>query len=360
VGGLLVDHASWRWVFLVNLPIGLIALVVTAIELPKSTNRVNHVIDYAGVVLLTAGSSSIILFTSLGGSSIAWGSGWSIGFITAGLVLLALFAQVERRAVEPILSMRLMKNPVVSSASSIGFVTGFAMYGAMTFLPLYFQVVRGSSATISGLKLLPLMVGLFATSIASGQLLARGWRYRRFPIIGTIVTTIGLALLGLVTATTSSWALAGFMIVLGAGLGMTMQVLVTAAQNAVEMRDLGAATGATNFFRSMGGSVGTAVFGALFNNILPHKEHAALAPLLSRYGNHIPPLKNLTPAMFATLPHEVAHAIVSAYATAISAIYHWTVPFGLVAIVLAFTLPDGQLRGHHGSEAPAMSAPIAE
>lgn len=360
VGGLLVDHTSWRWVFLVNLPVGLIALVVTAIELPSSSARVSHVIDYVGVLLLTVGSSAIILFTSLGGSSIAWSSPWSVGFVVTGVVLLSVFVLVERRAVEPILSMHLMKNRVVASASSIGFVTGFAMYGAMTFLPLYFQVVRGSSATVSGLKLLPLMGGLFATSITAGQLLARGWRYRRFPIVGTMVTTIGLALLSLVTAKTTSIALALFMVVLGAGLGLTMQVLVTAAQNAVAIRDLGAATGATNFFRSMGGSVGTAVFGALFNNILPGKEHTALAPVVAQYPGQVPVFKNLTPALFAKLPPAIAEAIKGAYASAISSVYHWAVPVGALAVLLAFTLPEVQLRSHLDPDTPEAPVPNGE
>jgi EmrB/QacA subfamily drug resistance transporter len=343
LGGVIVEYWSWRWIFFVNLPFGIVALIVTAAALPNAGARVSHVIDYAGIITLTIGASALILFTSLGGTSFAWGSGKSIGLLAIGLVFTVLFALVERRSSEPILAPHLFRNKTFSSGSAIGFVVGFAMFGAMTFLPLFFQFVRGVSPTSSGLRLLPMMVGLFGASIIAGQLVAKGWRYRPFPILGTGVMTIGLALMGTVGVATSNLMLSVYMFVLGAGLGLVMQILVTAVQNAVNHADVGAATAGANFFRSIGGSFGTAIFGALYANELPRQ----LAHGLKALGGPVVKLSpsSFTPAALHQLPAPVLTVVLHALTNTIQHIYRVAVPIGLLALLLSLTLPEIKLRG---------------
>ncbi|MFI5036136.1 MAG: MDR family MFS transporter [Acidimicrobiales bacterium] len=340
LGGVIVTYWSWRWIFFVNLPFGIIALLVTSAALPAAGARVSHVIDYAGIITLTLGASALILFMSLGGTTLAWASPTSIGLAAAGVLFTVVFALVERRSAEPILAPRLFRNRAFVSGSSIGFVVGFAMFGAMTFLPLFFQEVRGVSPTVSGLRLLPLMVGLFGASIVAGQLVAKGWRYRPFPIVGTVVMTVGLALMGLVGVNTSNLTVTIYMFVLGAGLGLVMQILVTAVQNAVDHADVGAATAGANFFRSIGGSFGTAVFGAIYANDLPRQ-------LAAGFGGH--PLKGLSPSFFTParlhhLPPAVLAVVLRSITTTIQHIYRLATPIGVLAVIVSFTLPEIQLR----------------
>ncbi len=345
LGGFIVEYFSWRWIFFVNLPFGILAMIVTAAALPSTANRVSHVIDYAGIIVLTLSASALILMTSLGGTSFAWISWQSIGLGVGGVILAAYFVYLERRADEPVLPMPLFANRVFRSASAIGFVVGFAMFGAMTFLPLYFQEVRGASPTNSGLRLLPMMVGLFGASIIVGQLVAKGRKYRPFPIAGTIVMTLGLGLLATLGVTTSSWLTAFYMFVLGTGIGLVMQILVTAVQNAVSPQDIGSATAGANFFRSIGGSFGTAVFGALYINELPHQMVSGLQSI--HYHGPAISVSHLTPQSLHTLPFAVIGVIVHAIAASVSKIYVWAVPVGLVAVLLSFTLPEIALRSSH-------------
>lgn len=267
LGGFFVEHLSWQWIFYVNLPIGAIALVIAAV-LPASVARRHHAIDWLGAALLTAGVSCLILFLSLGGSTQPWEAPRSLALAVGGLALLLLFALAERRAQEPILPLRLFSNRVFAVASAIGFVVGFGLFGAVTFLPLFLQVVGGASATASGLQMVPMMVGVLLTSIASGQVIARTGRYKPFPIAGTAIAAGGFTLLATMDPQTTTLQRSAYMLVLGLGLGMTMQVLVLAVQNAVDYRDLGVATSGATFFRSIGGSFGVAVFGTIFSNRL--------------------------------------------------------------------------------------------
>lgn len=344
LGGFIVEQWSWRWIFFVNVPFGILALIVTASALPSAGARVQHVIDYAGIVTLTIASSGLILFTSLGGTSFAWLSSRSLGLLAIGLVFTAIFIVIERRSSEPILAPRLFKNRVFVSASAIGFVVGFAMFGAMTFLPLYFQDVRGTTPTDSGLRLLPMMVGLFGASIITGQLVSKGFKYRPFPILGTAVMTIGLGLLGSISDSSSLLLMGVYMFILGAGIGLVMQILVTAVQNAVQHEDVGAATAGANFFRSIGGSFGTAVFGALFANELPRqlasgfKGHNVSAGTFS--------ISQLTPASLQKLPPALFHIVIHSLASTIQSIYLWAIPVGALAFLLSLTLPEVKLRDH--------------
>ena len=345
LGGFIVEYFSWRWIFFVNLPFGILAMIVTAAALPSTSRRVSHVIDYVGVLVLTVSASALILFTSLGGTSFAWLS-WQSGLLAiGGVVLAAWFVRIERRAAEPVLPMPLFSNRVFRSASAIGFVVGFAMFGAMTFLPLYFQEVRGASPTNSGLRLLPMMVGLFGASIVVGQLVAKGRKYRPFPIAGTAVMTLGLGLLATLGVTTSSWLTAFYMFVLGTGIGLVMQILITAVQNAVRPEDIGSATAGANFFRSIGGSFGTAVFGALYVNELPHQMAKGLGAI--HYHGPSIAVSHLTPQTLHTLPLAVIGVIVHSISASVARIYVWAVPVGLVALLLSFTLPEIALRSSH-------------
>src|SRR5271167_2664751 len=276
LGGFLTSDFSWRWIFYVNLPLGIVAFFVLAATLPAVTERVHHVVDYLGTLLLGGGLTAIVLAASLGGNSYAWGSPEIVGLGVAGVLLLVAFALVERRAAEPVLPPKLLVNRVFVVTGAVGFVVGFALFGAVTYLPLFLQVVKGASPTGSGLQLLPLMGGLLITSIVSGQIITRTGRYKPFPIAGTAVMTLGLYLLSTMDPSSSRVSISLFMFVLGLGLGMVMQVLILAVQNAVDYADLGVATSGATLFRSIGGSLGTAVLGAVFASRLTSELRRAL------------------------------------------------------------------------------------
>ena len=342
LGGFIVEYWSWRWIFFVNVPFGIVALLVTVAALPNAGERRQHVIDYAGIITLTLAASALILFTSLGGSSFAWMSWKSLTLLGGGLVLTVVFIMIERNSREPVLPPSLFANRVFSSASAIGFVVGFAMFGAMTFLPLYFQDVHGASPTNSGLRLLPMMVGLFGASIGVGQLVVRGWRYRPFPIAGTAVMTVGIGLLGTIGVSTSTLLTGVYMFILGAGIGLVMQILITAVQNAVNPSDVGAATAGSNFFRSIGGSFGTAVFGAIYSNELPHQLAANIKT--THFTGVLPPASQWTPTKLRVLPAKAIYVIEHAISSSISHIYLLAIPVGVVALLLSLTLPEVKLR----------------
>ena len=342
IGGFFVQNLSWRWVFYVNLPVGAVALVVTAIVLPGTSTRVQHVIDYLGTILLAAAATSLVLLTTLGGTTYRWASPQVIIMAAAGVVLLVAFVLVERRAAEPVLPLRLFANRVFSVCSAVGFVVGFAMFGAITYLPQYMQVVRGASPTGSGLELLPLMAGLLLTSMLSGIMISRWGRYKIFPIVGTALMTAGMYLLSLLGVATGTLASSVYMFVLGVGIGAVMQVLVIAVQNVVHYSDLGVATSGVTFFRSIGGSFGTAVFGAIFASQLTGN--------LARYlaGTPIPAGFNASagasPAVLAKLPPAVHDGYVHAFAASLHTVFLIAVPISAVAFALTWLLKEVPLR----------------
>ena len=260
LGGVFVEQLSWRWIFYINVPVGAVALVVIAMQVPGNLRRVRHIIDYSGTIVLVLATTALVLFTSLGGTTYAWGSAPIIFFGSAGAVLVAVFVFVERRAAEPVLPLHLFAIRTFWVANVVGFIVGFAMFGAITYLPLFFQVVHGESPTISGLEMLPVMGGMMSVSIGAGQFISRTGRYRAFPIIGTALITIGLLLLSRMGIHTNPVYSAFFMLVLGMGLGSVMQILVLVVQNAVPYSELGVATSGATFFRSIGGSFGAAIF----------------------------------------------------------------------------------------------------
>ncbi len=356
LGGVFVDQLSWHWIFYINLPIGAVALTAVAIEVPGNLRRVHHVIDYLGAAVLMFSASFLVLFTSLGGTTYPWGSTPIVTFGVAGALLLGVFVLVERHAVEPVLPLHLFRIRAFSVTSVVGFIVGFAMFGAVTYLPVFFQIVHGESPTTSGLQLLPLLVGLIICSTGSGMIISRTGRYRVFPIAGTALITVGLLLLSRLAVGTSLLVASLYMFVLGVGLGCVMQVLVLIVQNAVPYAELGVGTSGQTFFRSMGGSFGTAIFGAIFSNVLvgnlvAHLGHARLPSGLSS--------SSVTPAIFDKLAPAVHHGIAAAYAESIQTVFVVAAPIAAIAFLVSWLIPQVELRRGVGAAAgPAPSDPV--
>jgi EmrB/QacA subfamily drug resistance transporter len=347
LGGFFTEQLSWRWIFYINLPLGIAAFAILGAVLHLPRHYAKHKIDWLGAALLVAGVAALLLVTVWGGQQYAWGSPEILGLAVTGVVALALFVWQENRAAEPMVSLSLFRDRVFTVSSGIGFVVGFAMFGSIVYLSIYLQVVYGSTPTEAGLQLLPLMGGMLVTSIGSGLLITRFGRYKIFPIIGTVLSTIALYLLSNLGADTPYWQIALAMLVLGTGLGNVMQVLVLAVQNSVPQREIGAATSASTFFRSIGGSFGTAVFGAVWTARLA-VEMANAFPGGGPPGAAGDATSSL--AGIRALPPQVQDLVLGAFSTAIDATFLVAVPIMAVAVVLAFFLPEVPLRTTHSVE----------
>ncbi|MGA3154015.1 MAG: MFS transporter [Streptosporangiaceae bacterium] len=350
LGGFFVDNLSWRWVFYINLPIGLIALGVIAVVLPRTGTREKHRIDYLGALLIAAAATCLVLATSWGGTQYKWGSPVIIGLFVLAVVLGFCWWLSARRAAEPVLPLRLFRNPVFSVSSGIGFAAGFAMFGALAFLPLFLQVVRGVSPTISGVYLLPMVLGLLITSIGSGQLISRLGRYKVFPIVGTALMAVALFLLSHLSEHTASLAMDGYFFLLGLSLGLILQVLVIAVQNSADYADLGAATSGATFFRSIGGSFGVAIFGSIFSNRLASELAAALAVAHAIVpAGFSPAAAQSNPVLLKRLPPPLHAAVLHAYSLALDRVFLYAVPVAVAAFVLSWFLREVPLRKTAGA-----------
>ena len=356
LGGFFVDNLSWRWVFYINLPIGLAALFVTATVLNLPFRRVDHPVDYLGAGLLVGGVTSLLLVMVWGGSEYSWDSPMIIGLSVLAVTLLGLFLLQERRAAEPILPLRLFRDRTFAITSATGFIIGLGMFGGIVFLPLFLQVVMGASPTNSGLLLIPLMGGVVTSSIVSGRLITRTGRYKIYPLMGTTLMAIGLWLFSTMGTDTSLLTASAFMLIFGTGIGLVLQVLVIAVQNAVEARDLGVATSSATFFRSLGGSFGTALFGAVLTSQLAIR----LAGFLPE-GAEMGELTG-SPDLITQLPAGTRDAVVDAFSGSITTSFAIAVPFALAALLLVAFLPELPLRDTAhvgGGEAEATVAPGA-
>ena len=338
IGGYFVEHLSWRWIFYINVPLGLVSVVVIGWTFRTPTSRRRQGIDFAGAGLLAVLLTAVMLLTTLGGQSIAWLSTWSGMLIAAALFGLVGFIFVEHRATEPILPLSLFRNRIFVVACAVGFIVGLAMFGSVTYMPLYLQVVGGVSPARAGLELTPMMAGVLITSIASGRIISRIGRYRLFPIIGTAVMTVGLALLSTLGVASPPWQPSVYMLVLGLGLGMVMQVLILAVQNAVEYRDLGVATSSATLFRSIGGSLGVAAFGALFAAELTRGLAALMPP-----GAHLPPAA--APGAIAALPPTLKAGYLQAFTAALHPVFRSATAIAVIGFALTWLLEDLPLRG---------------
>ncbi|GAA1729947.1 MFS transporter [Isoptericola hypogeus] len=342
LGGFFVDNLDWRWVFYINIPIGIVALLVVAAVLPHIESGRKPRVDYAGIILLGLISTSIVLVTSLGGTTWEWQSWPVYGMVALAVASVIAFIVVEQRAPEPVLPLHLFRSKVFSVAAIVGFVVGFAMFGAITYLPLYLQTVKGSSPTQSGLEMTPMMLGMLITSIGSGQLISRTGRYKIYPILGTAITSCGLYLLSLMGRDTTTLQAGLSMFVLGAGLGMVTQVLVIAVQNAVSYRDLGTATSGTTYFRTIGSSVGVAVFGTVFANRLTDALVTDVPP--TAQGPCSPQALGASTQTLAQCPPDVQDWFLDAYAGALHTVFLWAVPVAILAFALTWLLPEVELR----------------
>jgi len=339
LGGLFVDHLSWQWIFYVNVPIGIAAFVVLQIVLATPALRVKRQIDYPGMALLAGGLTSIVLYTSLGGSTYPWWSWQMILLLVASVVLTIAFVVAERRAKEPTVPLALFRNRVFTVSSIVGFIVGMALFGSVTYIPLYLQVVRGSSPTRSGLQLLPLMAGVLIASIGSGQLISRFGRYKLFPIVGTGLMVVGLLLLSRLTPGTSIVLADLYLLVLGFGLGFVMQVLILAVQNAADYRDLGVATASATLFRSMGGTIGVPIFGAIFTNQFASQLASRLPP---GAAGELP--SHLGPGQIGQLPPSIRDPYIDAYAAALHPVFLIAAFVAVAAFAFIWLLEERPLR----------------
>ncbi len=348
-GGFFVDHLSWRWAFYINIPIGLAALFVTSAFLNLPVRKLRHKIDFTGSAILVASVSLLLLGLVWGGSQYAWSSLTIISLLVSGSLLMLVFLWFETKASEPILPLRLFRNQVFSITSSATFFMAMAMFGSIIYLPLYLQLVKGVSAIESGLMLLPLMAGIVVASVGCGQIVSRIGRYKIFPIIGGGILTLGMLYLSRVSPSTSYANLSVGMVMVGFGIGLMMQNMVLAVQNAVEVKDLGTATSAISFFRSLGGSFGTAIFGTILTTQLAHWLPKYIPSKLAA-ASHLQANNSIsfTPKQLSAMPPALRHGLIEAFVHSLDPVFLAGVPIAIIAWVLTWFLKEIKLRDSSG------------
>lgn len=355
LGGYFTDHLSWRWCFYFNVPFGLLTLAVVTVVLKLPKPAVRARLDVPGVLLLATVSTCLVLLTSWGGNDYAWGSRVILGLGAGAVAATVLFLVAERFAAEPLIPLRLFRDSVFNVTALVGLVIGVALFGAASYLPTFLQMVDGASATESGLLMLPMMAGIVGASIVSGQLISHTGRYKVYPVLGSLVSAVGMWLLSRLETDTPRLHYSVWMAVLGTGIGMVMPVLVLAVQNAVRPADLGTATSANNYFRQIGGSVGAAVFGTLFANRL---ADALAERLPTRAGSPLPDPESITPQTVHALPPALRDLYIDAYADAMPRIFLYLVPVLVLGLLIAFFLKEKPLVSHNAPVESATAAPV--
>jgi EmrB/QacA subfamily drug resistance transporter len=348
LGGLFTDHLTWRWVFYINIPVGLLALAAISLRLHLPVKKSPHKVDYAGAGLLATSVVSLLLATVWGGVDYPWASVQIIGLFATAAIAALLFVWRERVAREPILPLSLFKNRIFSVSVLLSFLIGIVMFGALIFLPQYQQIIRGDSATKSGLMLLPLVAGIMGASITSGRLISKTGRYRIFPIVGTATVTLAFWLFSHIAVDTSRFWLGVWMVVLGAGIGMVMPVLTLAVQNAVARKDLGTATSSVIFFRTIGSALGAAIFGAILANRLTHH---ILANVSGSAGAQAAQGLSKSAQTLKSLPPDVVQQVLHAFASSFHDVFLFGIPFAIAAFVVALFLREAPLQGPARQEA---------
>lgn len=340
LGGVFTDTLSWRWAFYINVPLAIAAIAAAAFTIPRTARAGRPTIDYAGIALLSAGAVALTLAATWGGNTYSWTSPVILGLIIGSVAVLLGFVAVERRAAEPTLPPRLFAHPVFAVCAPLSFIVGFAMLGSMTFMPIYLQYVLGASATSSGVRMLPMVVGLLAASISAGSVVGRTGKYKIFPVAGTAVMAVGLVLLSTMGHTTPVWQVSLYLLVLGVGIGLSMQVLTLVVQNTADYRDLGVATSGVTFFRTIGGSFGAAIFGSIYAAQLAPRLQSALAPLPRADA-----AAAASPQALHALPAAARDSIVNAYSETVQTMFLWAAPVAVVGLLLALMLRQVPMRG---------------
>ncbi len=343
IGGWLTDAISWRWIFFINIPIGLAALVVTSVALKMPVSRRNHRIDYLGATAIVAATTSLLLYLNWAGEHFGWADPRALAFVIAFFLLTIAFIFIELRAEEPIIPMHLFRNKIFTVGNIFGFLIGSALFGGAIYLPLYFQTVHGMSPTRSGMAMLPMMVGMFSMSIVSGQLLVRTGRYKIYPIIGSAILAFAFFLLSTMAVDSPYWQIAIYAYLFGTGLGLSMMTIVTPIQNAVEMRDMGVASSATTFGRSLGGAIGAALFGAIMTNRLAVYLSEELGAVAGS-GTHGGEVNINDVQAIQALEEPIRTEVLTAYTHAISDIYLYALPLIVVAFIVVLFLKEIPLR----------------